>query len=264
MASTEGAGQVVHRLAQVLDCFTLYRPRLRASDIHQLTGLPTSTVARTLRTLVDEELLQRHGTVYSVGLRVTSWSAAATAGSDLLKVAAPLIEALRDDSGESCGLYVRRGSSRVSVLQAESKQSIIYRGAVGQVMPLNAGAAGKVFMAFDREAYLAAVEAGLYAYTSQTVVDTTLLDEQLAQTLRQGWSFSQEEREIGLNSVAAPVFGATGEVVAAVAVGGPSFRVTAESAKEFAALTLTCAGAISAGILGRTDASGRQNGTAGG
>ena len=254
MASDGGAGQVSQRLGLILDCFTQGHPRLRASDIHLLTGLPTSTVARTLATLVDENLLQRQDNWYTVGLRVTAWSAAASAGSDLIRVATPLLERLRDDTGESCGLYVRQGAQRVSVLQAESRQSIIYRGAVGQVMPLNAGAAGKVFMAFDPEAFPVALDAGLEAFTPRTITDPALLEEQLAQARRQGWTFSEEEREFGLNSIAAPVSGPTGAIVAAVAVGGPSFRLTAETAREIAEMTCRCADSISTGILGRSEA----------
>lgn len=64
-------------------------PRLQASEIVRRTGLPSSTVARILRTLVRENLLQREGTSYSIGLRVIAWSAAATAASDLIATARP-------------------------------------------------------------------------------------------------------------------------------------------------------------------------------
>ncbi|MQA95182.1 MAG: helix-turn-helix domain-containing protein [Streptosporangiales bacterium] len=250
-AAADGGGsvQVLQKSARILDCFSATRPRLRAADIVQFTGMPTSTVARILRTLVGENLLQRHGAEYSIGLRVTVWSAAAGAGSDLIATAAPLVARLRDRSGESGGLYIRQGEARVSVVQAESNKSIIFRGYVGQMMPLHAGAAGKVFLAYDPAALDAAIATGLPPSTPKTVVDKTVLEEQLAEVRRRGWAFAEEEREEGLNSLSAPVFGADGGLVAAVAIGGPSFRLTKEAAERLSGVVTECATEISRGLL---------------
>ncbi len=256
VSSEGGSVQVVRKSAQILDCFSAATPRLRASEIAQMTGMPTSTVARILRTLVDGNLLQRQGNVYSIGLRVMAWSAAANAGSDLIATARPLVEALRDQCGESCGIYIRQGGSRVAVLQAESKASVIYRGYIGQVMPLHAGAAGKVFMAYDPEALKAVLEEGLVAYTPKTVVDPVVLGEHLKRVRQQGWAFSEEERELGLNSLAAPIFGAGDVLVAALAIGGPSFRLTASAAEKFADQVTGCAATISNRLLWNGDGGG--------
>lgn len=244
-----GSVQVLQKSARILDCFSATRPRLRAADIVQATGMPTSTVARILRTLVAENLLQRHGAEYSIGLRVTVWSAAAGAGSDLIATAGPLVERLRDQSGESAGLYIRQGERRVSVVQAESNKSIIFRGYVGQMMPLHAGAAGKVFMAYDPDAHAAGLASGLPAITPSTVVDPDVLEDQLAQVRSRGWAFTEEEREEGLNSLSAPVFGADGGLVAAAAIGAPSFRLTGAAAERLSSLVTGCATAISRGLL---------------
>lgn len=240
---------VVQKSARILDCFTATNPRRRASDIVAATGMPNSTVARILRTLVAENLLQRQGADYSIGLRVTAWSAAANAGSDLIATARPIAARLRDESGESCGVYIRQGRTRVSVLQQESTKSIIYRGYVGQVMPLHAGAAGKVFMAYDAEALTAALNEGLTPFTARTVVDRGVLDRQLEQIRGQGWAFTEEEREAGLNSLAAPIYGSGGRVAAVIAIGAPSFRLTALDAQAFAGCVTECASEVSRGLL---------------
>jgi DNA-binding IclR family transcriptional regulator len=246
--------QVVQKVAQIMDCFSADKSRMRASDLRRATGLPMTTVARIVQTLVAGNLLQRQGDHYSVGLRVMAWAAAANSGSDLLATAGPLATALRDETGESCGVYVRQGSSRVSVLQVESQQSIIYRGSVGNVMPLSVGAAGKVLMAFDEDALKAAIEGGLTAHTSYSIVDIDVLREELDQVRRQGWAFSEEERERGLNSLAAPIYGPAGEIVATIAIGGPSFRLTSRDAKSLAIFVMSCAAEISRGLLWRGEA----------
>ncbi|KAA9159369.1 IclR family transcriptional regulator [Amycolatopsis acidicola] len=244
-----GSVQVVRKSARILDCFSATTPRLRAADIVQATGLPTSTVARILRTLVGENLLQRQGQEYSIGLRVTAWSASAKAGSDLIAAAGPHVTALRDRCRESCGIYVRQGATRVSVLGAESTHSIIYRGYIGQILPLQAGAAGKVFMAYDEAAVEAALEEGLVAYTEHSVTDPQVLHKRLAEIRDQGWAFTEEEREPGLNSVGAPIFGAGRTIVAALAVGGPSFRLTRAAAEALADDVRATAEAISRALL---------------
>ncbi|WP_231644843.1 IclR family transcriptional regulator [Sciscionella sediminilitoris] len=244
-----GSVQVVRKSAQILDCFSATTPRLRASDIVQATGMPTSTVARILRTLVGENLLQRQGQEYSIGLRVTAWSAAAKAGSDLLAAAGPHITALRDRSRESCGIYVRQGTNRVSVLGAESTHSIIYRGYIGQILPLQASAAGKVLMAYDEQAHQAVLEEGLPGYTEHSITDPQVLEKLLDQVREQGWAFTEEEREPGLNSLAAPIFGAGETLVAAVAIGAPSFRLTRAVAEELSADVTATAAAISRALL---------------
>ncbi|PXY23219.1 IclR family transcriptional regulator [Prauserella sp. PE36] len=238
--------RVLGRACDVLDCFTEAEPRLGVADIRDRTGLPATTVARIVTTLVQEGLLVREGDSYRVGLRVLVWSAPARSGSSLLGVARPFVDQLRDVTGESAGLYVRQGASRVLVVAASSNHSVIYRGYVGQVLPLHAGAAGKCFMAFDDDALGAAVDAGLERYTDATVVSQDELDRQLARVRDRGWAYTESEREVGLNSVAAPVLGFGGRPEAALAIGGPSIRLDREEAERVGPIVAATAQAIAA------------------
>lgn len=244
-ARNNEAVQVLHRQAQILDCFTRLGPRLRASDIRSATDLPNTTVARILRSMVEENLLLRTGDQYSIGLRVMAWSAAATAGSDLIAAAQPVVARLRDLIRESCIVYVRQGTTRVAVLIHHADQSIIYQGKVGQILPLNAGAAGKVFMAFDDSAYAAAASEGFKRFTKKTLTDPELVAADLKLTRDRGWAFSPEERERGLSSMAAPLTSTHGVVVGALAIGAPAFRLSLEQAERHAPDLLSSAQEIS-------------------
>jgi DNA-binding IclR family transcriptional regulator len=239
---------VIQKSARVLDCLAGAGRPLRASEIRELTGLPMTTVARLLRTLQAENLLRREGPYYSIGLRVTAWAHAASAGSDLIACAEPPICQLRDSSGETAGLYISQGTNRVCVLLKESGQPIAYRSMPGQVRPMHGGAAGRIFMAFDPSARQAVLDAGLTAHTSKTITDPEVLEAQLAQVRRQGWAFVAGEREVGLNTVAAPIVGPAGHLVAAVAVSGPSFRMTRPQTGRLAELVTGCAEEISRAI----------------
>lgn len=209
------------------------------------TGLPASTVARILKSLLEENLIQRQGDQYSIGLRVMAWSAAATAGSDLIRAGEPALLALRDVSRETCILYVRQAAFRVAVLIAHSEQAIIYQGWLGQILPLGGGAAGKVFMAFDPDALEAARVQGFKAFTANTITDKRALDDELVRVRANGWAYSPQERVIGLSSLAAPVVNSRGVTVAAVAIGAPSFRLGDEDARALVAPLKECVQRIS-------------------
>lgn len=223
--------QVLAKVMRILDCFTPDQPRLTVVEIKRVTGLPTTTTARLVKTLVDHDLLRRSGDQYSIGLRSLSWTAAATAGSELLEAVGPVLTELRDLSGETSGVYVRRGNSRVAVAVELSQRSVVYQARVGQVMPMHAGAAGKVFMAFDDDVFRAAVaQEGPDA--GGALAELGSLHAELNSVRVRGWAYTQGEREVGLNSMAVPVRDASGLVIATLAVGGPSFRLTPEVAER--------------------------------
>lgn len=230
--SEESSVRVLERACRVLDCFTRAQPRLQIGDIRRITGLPATTVARIVRTLVVQELLQRDGNDYRLGLRVIMWTAPAVAASDLLAAGGPIVEQIRDATRETTAMYVRQGVNRVNVCVALSTHSVIYNGYVGQVMPLHAGSAGKIFMAYDESARQAAVHAGLTAVTDRTPTDPATIDEQIDDARTAGWLLTEEEREVGLNSLSSPIFAADGKITAALAIGGPSFRLSAREATE--------------------------------
>ncbi|MFF3560793.1 IclR family transcriptional regulator [Streptomyces sp. NPDC002574] len=217
---------VLQKIRQILECFTIERPELNLQEITRATGLPGSTCQRLVHNLVREGFLDRDGDVYRIGLRFVQWAAPGAFGLDLVRLTRPALQRLRDRSGETACLYVRDGAFRTVVSLAETHHVVMRLFAVGMVMSLHAGSAGKVFMAFDPTARRDAVGHGLTRHTPRTVVDIDLLDDQLEEIRRTGFSATFEERDIGAASISAPVFGSTGEVVAALGIGAPTQRLT--------------------------------------
>lgn len=233
---------VLEKGVRILDCFTPERSRLSMTELRGLTGIPASTLARLVRALVSMDLLQKSGDDYRIGLRILSWTAAATAGSDLLDAANPVSAELRDITGETAGLYISRGTKRVAAVVKLSTKSIIGRWHVGQVLPMHSGAAGKVFMAHDDRL----LNAVLVESSEGSGIDASAqLEAQLKLTREQGWILTEQEREAGLSSLAAPVFDSTGTVVASLGIGGPAFRVNKESARNFGPLIADTASSLS-------------------
>ena len=219
--------QVLTKAVRVMDCFTASSPALHVSQVREWTGLPPTTCARILRSLVAERLLERNGDTYRAGLRVVSWAASASAGSELIALARPVLVAMRDEHEETAALQVRHGGHRITIALEASRRPIIYRGLVGEVMALHTGASGKVMMAFDPAAFDAAVQTGLARFTDRSVTDPAVLQEQLHQIREAGFAICRDEREQGLSSLAAPVFTRGSELAATVSLALPSFRIAA-------------------------------------
>lgn len=166
------------------------------------TGIPRPTAHRLLSALETHGLVAREGRKFALGMRLLGWGARAAPARDLIEASRPVLEKLRDETGESTQLYVREGDHRVCVASSErSGGGLRDTVHVGAIMPLDRGSAGKVLLAFS--------EGGM----------------EFEDIKRLGWAESVAEREAGVASVSAPVFGRDGELVAAVSASGPISRL---------------------------------------
>lgn len=171
------------------------------------TGLSRPTAHRLLAALEAHGMVGRAGGRYSLGLRLLGWGNQVV-GMDLVEAGRSVLVALRDETGESTQLYVREGDRRVCLVCAErvggGLKDIV---PVGAVLPLDRGSGGKVLLAWseDGERLMKAAE--------------------LAEIRAQGWAESVAEREAGVASVSAPVFGDGGALRAAVCASGPISRL---------------------------------------
>lgn len=186
---------------------------LSLAGLVKATGLSRATTHRLAVALEVHGLLGRDGAGrFALGRRLT--------GLDLPAVAGPALEALRDRTGESAQLYVRRGERRLCVASLESPHGLRTIVPVGALLPLAVGSAGKVLRG-DPE------------------------------VRRRGWAQSVEERERGVASVSAPVRDARGGIAAAVSVSGPIERTTRSPGSRYGAAVVEAATAVGQAIRGR-------------
>jgi len=184
------------------------------NDLVERTGLARATTHRLATALEDHGLLRRVGGRWTLGPTLARLGAAASSGPPLAVIGRPALEALRDATGESVQLYVRRGAQRLCVASLESPHSLRTIVPVGAALPLDRGSAGKVL---------------------RGVADG-------------GWAESVEEREPGVASVSAAVRdhrpGADGSIVAAVSVSGPVERTTRRPGERYGAVVVAAAAAL--------------------
>jgi IclR family transcriptional regulator, acetate operon repressor len=232
---------VLKKVRTLLECFSVEQPALTLQQIRRASGLPASTCQRLVQNLVREGFLDRDGDEYRIGLGLVRWAAPGTFGLDLVRLTRPVLQRLRDETGETACLYVRDGPFRTVVALAETRHVVMRLFLVGMVMPLHAGSAGKVFLAYDRAAFRDAVAHGLSRLTPSTVTDIDVLTSELEQVRRDGYAASFEERDVGQASISAPVFGIHRELVASIGIGAPSQRLTPADVPRLAPLVVDAA-----------------------
>jgi DNA-binding IclR family transcriptional regulator len=146
----------------------------------------------------------------------------------LARLARPSLAELSAGVGEAAGLSVPDGDLVHYVEQVDTPNPVSVRDWTGSRLPMHAVSSGQVLLAFRQPA---AVERFLDAsherFTDRTLVSPEALRERLREVRRNGFAWTQEEFDHGINSVAAPIADATGEVVAAVHIHGPSYRFPA-------------------------------------
>lgn len=193
------------------------------TEIAAQIELPKATAFRLVTTLRERGYLaqDRPRGGYRLGARLVRIGVRARRQMGVVETAAPILKRLALETGESCQVSVREGDYALCVVResAPDQREWSITGDVGTIFPLHASAVGKVLLAFlptaERAAYLAKP---LVTNTPHTLIDTTTL-EKLAQKIRdEGIAQDEEEFRIGLAAVAAPVYGAEGDVVAAIGV----------------------------------------------
>ena len=214
-------------------------------------GVHKSTAFRLVAALENGNLIQQDGQrgKYHLGRGVLRLAAATTARLDLPSESRPVCQRLALDLGEAVNIAILDSGAATNILQEYGRSAITGHNWLGQQTPLHATASGKVLLAHaDLELAKEALGVALHRYTAHTITEPAALEAELATVRERGWAATNEEFEIGLNALAAPIYDGTGQVVAAVGLSGPSYRLTADSFPVAAVHLLVGAQEISAGL----------------
>jgi len=223
------------------------------TELARRLGLHKSTASRLLSTLQKRGLVEQDEETgkYRLGLVVIRLAEHAERTLDLRRIALPELERLARLTHETTGLGILDGDSMLPVAQVDGPNLVAMVDWTGRSTPLHCVASGKVLLSSlaEREV-LRVVRHGLVSYTERTIGGLEPLLEELARIRRRGYATAIGEYEAGLNAVAAPVHDARGNVIAAVGIWGPSFRLTPRRIPELSAQARAAAAAISARLGG--------------
>jgi DNA-binding IclR family transcriptional regulator len=242
--------QSIRRAFDVLG--TLGDGPLGVTEVAERAGLPKSTAARLLATLVGEGAVEQvpGDTSYRLGPRLITLSAGFSLARSLAAIARPMLIDLAEASGEAAGLAMPDGDLVHYIDQVDTEQPVLVRDWTGARVPLHAVSSGQVLLAFRTPAAIERyVERPMERFTDRTLTDPDSVRERLREVRRQGFIWAMDEFEAGTSSIAAPIADASGEVIAAVHVHGPSYRFPEKGSEaDLAQLILAGAARIAAGL----------------
>jgi len=202
------------------------RPDLGLQALAERSGTSVSQVLKILATLEGHALVAKGADkTYRLGYGAMRLGHLAARLQPVVGVAAMALDELREETGESIHLVVREGLDAVIADVRESSKTVRVVSPVGERTRLNAGSAGKLFLAYgprDLMAWL--VREPMPAYTELSETDPDLLRIDVERARRQGVCVAIGDFEDGAFSVAAPVFEEPGRMVAAIALAGPLSR----------------------------------------
>jgi DNA-binding IclR family transcriptional regulator len=244
----DGSVRVLAKAGALLDQLA-ERREATAASLAELVDEPRSSVYRLLASLQALGLVEpgsQRGT-YRLGLKIFQLGSAVLARFDERQGALPIMERIHEETGETVFLCIRREYEAVCIERLDGRrvQSLALR--LGGTLPLHAGAAPRVLLAFESEdlweEYLG--QGSLTAFTPATPVGRQELFDRLHETRTLGYAVSDEDVTLGIAAVGAPIFDHRGSVRAALSISGVKPAVLGDHADAMAALVVEGAREVS-------------------
>jgi IclR family transcriptional regulator, acetate operon repressor len=234
--------QSIDRAAQLLVQVVENDEPTSVGALAETTGLPKSTTSRLVRALERQGLVQRAGARGSLtpGPVLLRFARRGAADVDLAAVAADTLRSLAERSGETINLAVAGPRGVEHVAQRDSRHFLGGTNWVGRRVPYHCTANGKVLLAFGAARL---PNGDLEALTPHTIVDRSLLEDELRGARERGYATAVDELEPGLSAVAVPV--QAGDVTAALSISGPTIRMAPARLESLGAVLIDHAAALS-------------------
>ena len=232
----------------LLKAFSENDVEIGISALAKRLGVAKSTAHRLAVTLVAEGMLEqdRDSGKYRLGIALFRLGALVRQRMDVSSEAKAFLYELREKTQESVHLAILDGTAIMYIYNLESTQAIRMRSDIGVRKPAYCTAEGQAILPFQAPGVVEAViAAGLTPRTPQTITDPEKLKSALAAIRKRGCAIEDEESEIGMRSIAAPIRDDAGEVVAAVGIAGPVTRLSKKAVTTFVPHVIETAAGIS-------------------
>lgn len=232
---------------RLLSLFDEQRPTWRVTDLAAEAGLPMPTVYRVVMTLVSEGYLDHlPGGDYRPGVKALTLGTAALRSFDLVGLATPKLQQLAEQTGETVNLAVLTGDRVLYLIRLRNRDLVTANIQVGSTLPAVTTSIGKLLLAnLEPKDLKARITAASFdtQHGPNAKLSLAALKDELAAIRSQGWATQNEELAYGLRSVAAPIVGPGGSVVAGVNVAVQARDWTTERLLDELkpALLATCA-----------------------
>lgn len=234
---------------RLLKAFSEEEVEIGISDLARRLSVAKSTAHRLAVTLVAEGMLEqdRSSGKYRLGVALFRLGAQVRRRMEVSNEARPYLYDLREKINESVHLAILDGTEIMYVYNLESTHAIRMRSDLGVRKPAHCTAEGQAILAFQPQAVIDAVlAAGLVPRTAKTITTADKFLKALALVRQRGCAVENEESELGMVCIAAPIRDDTGAVVAAVGIAGPETRLSRRAVAAIVPHVITAADLVSA------------------
>jgi IclR family KDG regulon transcriptional repressor len=221
---------VAHAL-DVLEQFCAELDELGVTELSKRLKLHKNNVFRLLATLESRGYIEQNKATenYRLGIRCLQLGQTYVNQMGLLRQARPILEEVARLSRENTYVAVARRSAVVPLAVVESNLPVRITSGVGEALPMHSTAVGKVFLAYESEEGLRhLLGSSLEKFTDETISDLSDLNEHLKGVVERGFAVDAGEHLSDVRAVAAPVRDYTRNVVGALSVAGPAYRLSRE------------------------------------
>ena len=219
--------QVIDRCASLLDAISQYEDPVSLKILSADSGLHPSTAFRILAALMEAGFVNKDAAGhYALGNKLVRLASKVHRGADLRDQALDIMEALRDEIGETVNLTVREGDEVIYIERVTSNRMMRVEQVIGSRAPLHVTAVGKLMLAELGEHFIRgyASRSGLKSYTRHTISTEQDLVNITQQELKQGFAYDNEEAEEGVGCIGVLIYDSSHHVVAGLSISAPIER----------------------------------------
>lgn len=221
--------KVLNKSLSILEILLQKDSSMNMTELSEKLGFYPSTIHRILDTLKHWGYVEQnpHTQKYQLGLKALELGMAKLHQMDLVREATPCLKELVNQCNETVHLGALEGAEVLYLAKEESSQTIRMISYVGKRAPLHCTSLGKVLLAYLSAEERKKILGGkvLPRLTENTITDKRELEKELSRVREQGFAVDREENEKDVRCVAAPIRNYQGEVIAAVSVSSPVFRI---------------------------------------
>lgn len=240
---------VIDRAAQILDCFGFDHQELSVSEIGAKTGLHRSTAHRILMALEYNDLIKQNPSTgkYHLGIKLFKLGHQAVSQLNLREICRPFLSRLMNDTKETIHLAVLDDDQVLYLDKVEGPHALRMPSRVGRYIPTYCTSLGKAMLSCldDQEVKSILRRQTLKPHTENTVKNINQLLADLGSVRKRGYAVDNEEIEIGLRCVGAPLRDYTGGMVGAISVAAPSARLSENNTPVIGRMVIAIAAGIS-------------------
>jgi DNA-binding IclR family transcriptional regulator len=242
--------QSLGRAFAILEEIARHREGIGLAELSKLVGLHNSTTFHLAKTLVSLGYIrqERDSKRYRVGRPLFALAASALDEIEMVNLATPILEDLSQETGESGHFAVRMGDAVIVIARTSGTGAFQLTDRVGVVRPAHCTALGKIILASLRpdqlKRFLERVE--LKPSTKKSITDPAVLLKEIAEIRRSAIAFDDGEFNPEVRCVAVPVYNFTGDVVGALGISGPIWRMTEQAMQARAKIVKAAANRLSA------------------